>query len=151
MPRIAVPVRPTVCGLPLALSVTVTVPAMVPVTVGARLKVIVHLLPALRREPQVLVSMYTLFTAMLVIVSVVVPVLVLVTFIPALVVLMICCGKVRLVGEKVTAGPEPKSGELTRRHATTQANPTHFMKTPPQAGYYESDQHQLGGGRDERV
>src|SRR5258706_741467 len=110
---------PSVCGLPLALSVTVTVPAMVPVTVGAKLTVIVELLPALRLEPQVLVSMYTLFTAMLVIVSVVVPVLVMVTFIPALVVLMICCGKVRLVGEKVTAGCGTKKREGGKKEVST--------------------------------
>ena len=130
IPRIAVPVILEVCGLPLALSVTLTVPVMVPTAVGAKLTVIVQLLPAARLEPQVLVTVYFLLMVMLVIVSAAVPVLVRVTFCPALIVLMICCPKVRLAGDKLTAGlPAANSGDEITRHANKQTTPTPFRNS----------------------
>ena len=50
------PVRLTVCGLPVALSVTVIVPGCVPVAVGVNVTLIVQLAPAATEVPQVLVS-----------------------------------------------------------------------------------------------
>jgi hypothetical protein len=50
-----VPVRLTVCGLPLALSVMVRVPLRTPVAVGVKVTLIVQLAPAPTLAPQVLV------------------------------------------------------------------------------------------------
>jgi len=50
-----VPVRLTVCGLPLALSVTVSAPVRVPVAVGVNVTLIVQLAPAATLDPQLLV------------------------------------------------------------------------------------------------
>ena len=61
-----VPVRATVCGLPVALSVTVIVPAWLPVAVGVNVTLIVQLPPAATEAPQVLVSAYCALAAMLV-------------------------------------------------------------------------------------
>jgi hypothetical protein len=52
---VPVPVRLTVCGLPLALSVIVMVAVLVPDAVGAKVTLIVQLAPADTLEPQVLV------------------------------------------------------------------------------------------------
>ena len=48
-----VPVSDTTCGLPLALSWTVSDPVRVPVAVGLNLMLIVQLLPTARELPQV--------------------------------------------------------------------------------------------------
>ena len=53
--RTPMPVKLTVCGLPLALSVTVKVPVRVPVVVGRKVTLIVHLAPAASELPQLLV------------------------------------------------------------------------------------------------
>ena len=50
-----VPVRLTMCGLPAALSVIVTAPVWVPVSVGVNLTLILQLDPAATDEPHVLV------------------------------------------------------------------------------------------------
>ncbi len=50
-----VPVRPTVCGLPVALSVIVTFAALDPEAVGANVTLIVHLALAAKLDPQLLV------------------------------------------------------------------------------------------------
>jgi hypothetical protein len=50
-----VPVKLIFCGLLAALSVIVTTPVRVPVTVGVKVTVIVHLLDAGTEVPQVLV------------------------------------------------------------------------------------------------
>ena len=49
-----VPVRLTVCGLPGALSVIVTVPVRVPVAVGVKVTLMVQLALAAKEVPQVL-------------------------------------------------------------------------------------------------
>ena len=81
-----VPVRLTVCGLPVALSVTVMVPGWLPVAVGVKVTVMVQLAPAATDVPQVLVWAYCALAAMLVMVSAPVPPLVSVTVCAALVV-----------------------------------------------------------------
>lgn len=53
---VPVPVRLTVCGLPLALSFTDRVPLCVPLLCGANVTEIVQLAPAAGSLPQLLVS-----------------------------------------------------------------------------------------------
>ena len=81
-----VPVRLTVCGLPVALSVTVIVPGWLPVTVGVKVTLMEQLAPAAREVGQVLVWAYGALAAMLVMVRAAVPELVSVTVCAALVV-----------------------------------------------------------------
>ncbi len=50
-----VPVKDTVCGLPLASSVIVMAPVRVPVAVGVKVTLIVQLAPAATELPQMLV------------------------------------------------------------------------------------------------
>ena len=81
-----VPVRLTVCGLPVALSVTVIAPGRLPVTVGVNVTLMEQLAPAAREAPQVLVWAYGALATMLVMVRAAVPELVSVTVCAALVV-----------------------------------------------------------------
>ena len=81
-----VPVRLTVCGLPVALSVTVIVPGRLPVTVGVKVTLMEQLAPAATEVAQVLVWAYGALATMLVMVSDAVPELVSVTDCAALVV-----------------------------------------------------------------
>ena len=101
---VPVPVSDTVCGLPLALSATESEPVRVPVAVGLKVTLIVQLAPAATLVPQVLVSEKSPVVEMLVMLRVAVPVLVSVTVSAALLVPSTVTGKVRLVGESVTAG-----------------------------------------------
>src|ERR1700722_8041184 len=66
----------------------------------------VQLFPDLRLVPQVLLSAYPALAAILVKFSGAFPLLVSVTFWPALTVPMICCAKVRLVGTSFTPGAD---------------------------------------------
>lgn len=85
---VPVPLRPTVCGLPGALSATLRLAERAPVAVGAKITVIVHLLPAAKDPPQVFVWLKSLAFApvilMLFRVRVAVPVFVSVTALPEL-------------------------------------------------------------------
>jgi hypothetical protein len=73
-PVTPLPLKLTVCGLLLALSVTVTVPVACPVLVGLKVTEIAQLLPAFTELPQVLVSAKGPEMVMLVMVRVAVPV-----------------------------------------------------------------------------
>jgi len=99
-----VPLRAAVCGLPLALSVIVSVPGWLPVAVGANFTLMVHCPPAAIEAVQVLVCEYGAPAAMLVSESEAVPELVSVMVCAALVVLIVWFPKARLVGASVTAG-----------------------------------------------
>jgi len=55
LPIVPVPVSETVCGLPLALSDTETVPVTVPFTAGVKVTEIVQLAPAASGDTQLLV------------------------------------------------------------------------------------------------
>lgn len=99
-----VPVKLAVCGLPVALSITVRVPVRVPLAVGLNRTLIVQLCPAVREVPQVLVCEKSPLVAMLVMVNVPVPVFFRVTVLAELVVPTVREGYERLVGVKVTAG-----------------------------------------------
>src|SRR5271169_3413011 len=86
---VPVPVKLTVCGLPLALSVMVIVPGCEPVVVGVNVTLMVQFAPAATEAPQVLVCVYFALAAMLVMVSAAVPGLVSVTVCAALGVLTV--------------------------------------------------------------
>jgi hypothetical protein len=77
--EVPVPVRFTVWGLPLALSVMVIVPVWVPAAVGVNFTLIEQFAPAASEAPQVVVSEYCALATMLLIVSDAVPELVSVT------------------------------------------------------------------------
>ena len=62
-----VPESVTVCGLPVALSVTVMVPACVPEAVGVKVTLMEQLAAGAREAPQVLVWAYWELATMLVI------------------------------------------------------------------------------------
>ena len=83
---VPVPVNETVCGLPLALSVTETAPVREPVAVGAKVTEIVQVPATATEAPQVLVWLKSPLAAIVVIVSAADPVLVSVTDCAALVV-----------------------------------------------------------------
>jgi hypothetical protein len=99
-----VPVRPTTCGLPVALSVIVIVPVCVPVAVGVKVTLIEQFAPAASEAPQVVVSAYCALGTMLLMLSDAVPELVSVTDCAALVVFNVWLANVRLVGDNDTAG-----------------------------------------------
>jgi len=83
---IPVPEKATICGLPVALSVTVIVPGWLPVAVGVNVTLMEQLAPAATEAAQVLVWAYGALATMLVMFSVPVPELVSVTDCAALVV-----------------------------------------------------------------
>jgi len=81
-----VPLSPTICGLPVALSNMLRLPVLVPVAFGLKVTEIVQLAPALRLVPQVLVWEKSVKAVMLKIVSETLPVLVSLTVWAALLV-----------------------------------------------------------------
>ena len=112
-----VPVKPTVCGLPAALSAMLISAVRVPVAAGVNFTVKVQLLAAASGAPQWLVRPNSLAlappTCMESRVKVPVPVFVSVTVCPALVVPTFCAANVRLAGESGTAGAVPVPVRLT--------------------------------------
>jgi len=104
---VPLPLNDTLCGLPLALSVMVIAPLRVPTAVGVNITEIVQLAPTLRLFPQVFVWLKSPLARTLLIVRVVVPELVSVTFWALLLVPTCCEAKVRLVGDKPTPGAVP--------------------------------------------
>jgi hypothetical protein len=111
-----VPVKLTVCGLPLALSVMVSMPVRVPLAVGVKVTLMLQTPPAAKLVPQVLVWAKSPLTAMLVNARVAVPELVTVTDWAELDAPTPWLAKVRDVAESVTAGavvlPPPPPLEL---------------------------------------
>src|SRR5208283_1124140 len=100
-----VPVKPTVWGLPLALSLMLSVPVMVPEDWGAKNTLMVQDELALRLAPQLFVGgKLALPVPMLVMVTGTVPVLVSVTGCELLSLPCAWLAKVRLGGETETAG-----------------------------------------------
>ena len=112
-----VPARVTDCGLPLALSATVTVAERLPTAVGVKVTLMVQLPLAATELPQVLVwaksPVLVPPIARLVMVSAAVPVLLRVIVCPELVELRGWLLKVRLPGERLTLGPLPVPLRLT--------------------------------------
>src|SRR5258708_7776690 len=126
MPLIAVPVRLTDCGLPIALSLMVTEPVMVPATVGEKLTLTMQLFPGLTVPLQVLLTPNPELTVMLEILSTDVPVLMSETFWAGLVVPTTCWPNVRLVGDSLTPGP------VAAARGTSSSTPTSKATTYPQ-------------------
>jgi hypothetical protein len=104
---VPVPLRPTVCGLPAALSVTEIVPLSVPVVVGENVTLIVQLLPAFSDEGQLLVWLKFVLAVILEIVNAAVPEFVNVTGCDWLLVPTTWFPKVRLPVEKEIPGCVP--------------------------------------------
>jgi hypothetical protein len=104
-----VPVRPTACGLPVALSAILIEAVRVPAAVGLNVTLIVQFAVAASDAGQVLVwaksPALVPVTLTLVIVNAALPLLVSVMLCAALVVPTVCELKVKLVGASVTAGP----------------------------------------------
>jgi hypothetical protein len=73
---VPVPLSETLCGLPVALSVTVTVPFAAPATVGVKVTLIVHFASEASVAPQVFVSAKLALAAIAEIVRLPLPVLV---------------------------------------------------------------------------
>jgi len=103
----AVPLRETVCGLPAALSVIVTVPVTLPVVLGTSVTLMAQFAPAASVAPQVFVSAKFALTAIPVIDSGAVPPLVSVMSRGSLVEPTSSSPKVRLLAEKETLGDPP--------------------------------------------
>jgi len=97
------PVRETVCGLFIVLSLTESVPSRVPVVVAVKRTLIVQLAfdAKVKAGPQSLVSAKLVLMVIFAILSVPLPLLVNVTGWTALVVL-----KVKVVGDRTACGPE---------------------------------------------
>ena len=105
---VPVPERDTLCGLPDAESVTVIAPLRVPLCDGVKVTLMVQLEPAVKVAGQLLVWAKSPPATMLLMVSDAPPLLVSVTACAALVVPTCWLPKVRLLGEKVTAGVLPE-------------------------------------------
>ncbi len=99
---VPVPLRLTVCGLLLALSVMVRTPVRVPVAVGVKVTRIEQFAPGATELPQVLVWAKSPLVTMLAIVSGALPVLVSRTVLAALVEPTTCLLKVKLVVDSDT-------------------------------------------------
>ena len=103
-----VPVRPAVCGLPVALSETETVAERAPLALGVKETVMEQLLPAARLEPQLFVCWKSAgFVPASVIPEIVraaLPVFVSVTLLVGLVVPTICEPNGKLAGESAAEG-----------------------------------------------
>lgn len=99
-----VPVTGTTCGLPAALSLTVTVPLALPETEGVKVTLMVQLAPAATVAPQLFVCAKFALAAILEIVSAAVPLLESVRDSGWLVVPSVWLPKFRLVGKKETPG-----------------------------------------------
>ena len=102
-----VPERVICCGLPAALSKMETLPLSFPKTVGVYVTEIVQLSPAPSDVPQLLVCAKSPAVEILMFSNVPVPVFVIVTFWPALVVLMIWLPKLSVVADRLTNGATP--------------------------------------------
>lgn len=103
-----VPVRATKCGAPMLLSLMVKIPEIAPATTGVKVTVEVQVCPGVNVAPeQVPVCPKSPLAATELMVRLVKPLLVTVTFCPALVVLSTCELKLRLAGEMVTAEVAP--------------------------------------------
>jgi hypothetical protein len=102
-----VPVKATVCGLPLALSFTVSVPVLVPVAVGVKVTSIAQLAPAATLAPHVLVCANSPLIPILPIVSAVLPVLLRLIACAALLVPTNWFPNDRGLGDRVTVDATP--------------------------------------------
>lgn len=124
LPLPPVPVKGMVCGLPGALSVTLTCAVRVPVAEGVNFRLMVQLLPAATELPQVprpakakSPALAPVIVKLLEIVSVALPVLARVTYWTALVVPTAWLGKVTEDGVNVATGPDVLEVAVPERDA----------------------------------
>jgi hypothetical protein len=131
------PLRETICGLPVALSVKVSVPVAAPFALGVKVTEIVQAAPTASVAAQVLVWAKPLLALMLVRLTEVVPVFVRVTVCGGLVVDLSCVPKARLVGETETVVEAcAHSAEIRIRNATTQERLRGAEKRSPQEPFW---------------
>lgn len=102
VPPCPVPLSAMLCGLPVALLVTVTLPVRAPLAVGLKVTLMVQNPPAPSPVPQLWVTPNSELAAMLAKVSAAVPELVSVTLCAALVLPIFCSAKVNALGKPET-------------------------------------------------
>jgi hypothetical protein len=137
-----VPVRLKLCGLPVALSVTLTAAVRVPVAVGVKVTLIVQVPPAATLDPQELLwaksPELVPVTAMPEIVRLALPVLERVTAWAALLVPTAWLANVRLLGEKLTvaevATPVPVRATLWEPVPALSVTVTEALREPEAVG-----------------
>lgn len=108
-----VPAKPTVCGLPGASSIMVSVPSRAPPAVGLNVTLIEQLAPAATLLPQVFDCIKSLLAEMLVMANGSLPVLVSWTGCEALDVPTICAENVKLEGVRLTPEGSPQPARRT--------------------------------------
>ena len=128
---VPVPLRETICGLPEALSVNVSVPVVVPFDCGVKVTETVHAAPTASVARQVLVWAKPLLGLMLVSVTDVVPVFVSVTVCAGLVVDLSCVPKGRLVSDNETVVDACAPIPETRSSNTATRRPRQPAKRSP--------------------
>src|SRR5436305_1826137 len=125
-----VPVRPTVCGLPEALSVTLELPVRVPDAVGVNVTLMLQFPPDASEPPQLSVSAKSPLATMLLMVRVAVPVFDSVTVCAALVVPTLWLAKVSEVGERLATGAGPEGPKNSVISGAVAAPPNPLKLTP---------------------
>jgi len=125
-----VPVRPTVCGLPEALSVTLELPVRVPDAVGVNVTLMLQFPPDASEPPQLSVSAKSPLATMLLMVRVAVPVFDSVTVCAALVVPTLWLAKVSEVGERLATGAGPEGPKNSVISGALAAPPNPLKLTP---------------------
>jgi hypothetical protein len=127
---VPVPVRETVCGLPLALSVIEMVPSSMPVVLGEKVTLMVQFDPVPTADPQLLVSAKFALAAISAMFSEAVPEFVSVTVRGWLIVPATSSPNVKLVCDKSTLG-EPliciEPPQALKRKDPKSRNRKHFM------------------------
>ena len=136
---VPIPLSGTCCGLPLALSVTVKLAVRLPVVEGLNVRLTVQLLAAAKELAQVVAvsgksAASVPVTAMLVMVNVVVPTLVSVTFLTALVTPNATVPKFTGVGESLAVVPVPLSGTCCGLPAALSVMLTAALRAPVVVG-----------------
>src|ERR1035437_1913999 len=133
---VACPLRPTDCGEPVALSVTLSLPPRVSAAVGANVPAIVQLAPMATGEPQVLVWQKSPVVAIWVTVNAAVPLLVNVTCWAALELPTGWLEKLKLPGLNATLGAAT-SGEACELAPKPELPPTSRHQTKARAARCE--------------
>jgi hypothetical protein len=114
-----VPLKGITCGVPVALSATLTFAVRVPVAEGVKVTVKVHVAPAVRVPGQLSVSpkseAFVPVIVLLEIVSDAVPVLVIALICVGLATLTVTPPKLRLIGANVTAGAAEDRWQMAKR------------------------------------
>ena len=132
------PVRGTICGLPLALSVTLSDALRAPTAVGANFTLKVQLAAAAREAPQVCVweksPALVPVMAIVVMVNAVVPTFVRVTVFAALVTPVATVPKLKLTGASLAVVPVPLRAAVCGLPVALSATLTDALRAPTAAG-----------------